>query len=261
MTMHTRRNLLGGIVGAAALFAGCSEITSSASGSFTETTVENQQLIVEFDESLDAETISVIDPDGESFAEASVAAGASRVTFDVEMPYTPGGYRIIATSDGETLAETTQEIQPELEIVDVGIGANRLDEMPESLGHTKDDEAVLEVLNSGSGPERISKLQFHGDLPNPTTPEGDRAGIYDPESRGDLYDTLTINSGDQVTIFSSTMPFSFEGDGVECSAEAKEGEAVVEIEGAVTGENSRGYLVRYTSSESYDGCEIPLIEA
>ncbi|QLD90799.1 twin-arginine translocation signal domain-containing protein [Natronomonas salina] len=259
MTKLTRRDVLG-TVGAATVLAGCSESSSTSSSGFTEIAVEDQQLVVEFEESLEAETISVIDPAGESFAETSVATGASRVTFDISMPYTPGEYRLVAAADDETLAETTQVIRPELEIVDVGVGANRLDEMPESLGTTKGSQAVVVVENTGNGPEAMQKMHFLGDVPNPKQVEGDRTGVWDPESGGRRYDPLIVNGGERRTFFSSTFPFFFEGDGIRCTSTQQEGTLTVKIRGGVSGTSSVQYNVEYSASDTYDGCEISLKE-
>ena len=261
MRKLTRRELLGSTVGAAAVFAGCSESSSTSSGGFTETSVEDQQLVVEFEESLDAETISVIDPNGEAFAEASVATGASRVTFDISMPYAPGEYRLVATAGDETLAETTQIIRPDIEIVDVGVGANRLDEMPESLGQTKEVEAIVQIRNTGNGPERVSGLQFLGDLPNPEKLVEDQIGIHDPKKGGRIYEPIELAGGEHRTIFSSTLPFFFSGDGIECSREPQEGEFVVEVRGQITRWASAEYLIEYSSGGSYNECDISIQEA
>lgn len=258
MQQFTRRSVLGSTVGAAAVFAGCSE--SSSSGSFTRTAVEDQQLVVEFEESLEAETISVVDPAGEAFAETSVSAGVSRVTFDIELPYAPGEYRIVAADSDETVAETAQEIRPELEIVDVGVGANRMDEMPEDLGHTKDDEAIVHIKNTGSGPEHISGLQFLGDLPNPEELGDDQIGIYDPDKGGRVQEPIRLGSGDQRPIFSSNLPFSFEGDGIDCSTESQEGRIEVEVRGVISGWTSVEYLIEYSAGDSYNDCDISLQE-
>lgn len=258
MNMYTRRDLLGGIVGAVGVLAGCSENEPSSSGAFTETKVEDQQLIVEFKESLEAESISAIDPTGEVFAEASVAAGASRVTFDIGMPYTPGEYHIVAADDGDTVAETTQEIQPDLEVIDVGIGANRMDEMPEERGQARSAEALVTIENTGTGPETLSELAFTGDIPNPSDLDNESIGIYDPEIPGEVFEPVDLNSDQKKTIFSSTLPFLFEGDGIDCSSEPQTGEMKIHLIGEIHGEYSEQYRLEYTSSESYDSCEISL---
>ena len=261
MRKFTRRDFLGGTVGAAALFAGCSESSSTSTSGFTETRVEDQQLVVEFEESVEAETISVIDPAGEAFAETSVATGASRVTFDIPMPYTPGEYRLVAAADDETLTETTQTLQPELDIIDVGIGANRLDEMPKERGGGRDAEGLVVIENTGTGPELISKLTFLGDIPNPNNPEEVRIGVYNPEIPGERHNPVQLNSGRKKTIYSSTLPFLFEGDGVDCSSESQTGEMELKIEGEVKSEYSTVYRIEYTASESYNSCQISLSEA
>lgn len=261
MRRFTRRDLLGSTVGAAAVFAGCSESSSTSSGGFTETSVEGQQLVVEFEESLDAETISVIDPDGEAYAETAVTTGASRVTFDISIPYTPGEYRLVAAANDEKLAETTQMIRPEVEIIDVGVGANRLNEMPEKLGNTKEVQALVEIENTGNAPERVSGLQFLGDLPNPEKLVEDQIGIHDPEKGGRVYEPIRLAGGEQRMVFSSTLPFFFNGDGVECSTAPQEGEIVVEVRGQVAGWTSEEYTIKYSAGDSNNDCGISLKEA
>ena len=259
MKEHTRRTVLAGIAGGTLLVAGCTGNGPSSSG-FTRIDVEGRELIVEFDEDLDPERISVIDPDGESFADAEVSPGATRVTFDVEMPYVPGEYDVLAIKGDEVIAETSQEIRPELEIVDVGVGANRIEEMHEDLGLTKASEAIITIRNSGTGPEEIAQLLFLGDVPNPNDPEEDRVGIFHPEEGREVRNSYPMSGGDEETVFSFTLPFSFEGDGIICESEPQSGQIEVRINGVVVETVSQFYDIEYTASETYDGCDISLQE-
>ena len=257
MIEYTRRTVLGSIAGGTLLLAGCTGNDPSSSG-FTRTDVEGRELIIEFDEDLEPGGISVVDPDGESFADAEVSPGATRVTFDVEVPYVPGEYAVLAIDGDDVIAETSQEIRPELEIVDVGVGANRMEEMNEGLGVTKESEAIITIRNSGTGPEELAQLLFLGDVPNPTDPEDIRVGIFDPEESSEAWDPLTFNRGDERTLFSSSLPFYFGGDGVECEPDTQSGEMEVQIRGEVIDQISVSYSIEYTGSDTYDTCDIAL---
>ena len=259
MIEHTRRSVLGSIAGGTLLIAGCTGTDPSSSG-FTRTDVEGRELIVEFDEELEPEAISVVDPDGESFAETEVSPGATRVTFEVEMPYVPGEYDVLAVDGDDVIAETSQEIQPEMEIVEVGVGANRMEEMDDGLGYMKESEAIITVRNSGPGPEEIAQLLFLGDIPNPNDPNEDRTGIFNPEEDREARNPYPLLGGEERTLFSSTIPFSFEGDGINCESEPQSGQLEVRVVGEAGGETSRYYEVQYTASETYNGCDIRLQE-
>ena len=259
MIGQSRRTVLGGIGGALLALAGCTG-GSPRSGAFTRTAVEGQELIVEFDEDLGPETIAVIDPDGESFAETPVSTGATRVSFDIEIPYKPGEYEVLATDGDDVIKETTVDIAPALEVVDVGVGANRMDEMHDDLGVTKASEAIITIRNRGTGPEEIAQLLFLGDLPNPNDPQEDRVGIFDPEESREARDPILLAGGEDLTLFSSTLPFSFGGDGINCQADPQTGQMEVRIRGRVEEQISHIYHIEYTASGSYDGCDIVIQE-
>lgn len=259
MTYLNRRRVLCGIAGVSASIAGC--FGQSQSGGFTRTDVEDQELVVEFDESLEPDEISVVDPDGEGYAETSVSAGVTQETFELSMPYTPGEYQIIATQDGDEVAEATQEISPTLEILDVGVGANRMDEMPEELKNTKEVEALVEVKNSGSGPESIERLRLNGYLPSDQDLSDERTGIFDPKKGQRASSPVTIRTGEKLMLFTSTLPFTFEGDGVDCQSEPQSGEFTVVLEGKAGGPYSKDYHIDYSAAESYNGCEISISQS
>lgn len=133
-----------------------------------------------------------------------------------------------------------------------------MDEMPDGLGNTREVEAIVDIKNVGNGPERISGLQFLGDIPNPDNRDEGEIGIFDPENGGTIYDPLSLQGNQERTIFSTTLPFFFEGDGIDCSSESQEGEMIVEIRGEVTGWTSVDYSVKYTAGDSYDDCDIAI---
>lgn len=258
MTLWTRRHVLSGITTATVALVGC--LGASGDPGFTRSEVTDQELVVEFDEDLEPDAISVVDPDGEGYGETSVATGATRASFDISMPYTPGEYTIIATQDGDHVAETTQEIQPKLEIVDVGVGANRMDEMPEELGNTRESNAIVEVSNTGSGPEVIHHLNLSGDLPNDRDDLEERTGIFDPESGRESTSPVLVESGENRTLFTTTVPFSFHGDGVTCDEESQSGEFIVKLDSGVHDSHTQGFSIEYSGAESYNGCDIDIFQ-
>jgi len=259
MNQPTRRTLLCSIAGAAAL-SGCSESTESPndSGQFEQASVEDQQLVITVSESLDAEAISVVNPDGESFAETDLSAGVTRVSFDIGTEYVPGEYRILATDGEETVAETTTVIEPDLEVVEIGVGANHLDRMPEALGVTREVECYIEIRNTGSGPEFIDKLQIKGGVPNPTELAEEESGIFNAQNGGGETEGILILGGGTRDIFSNSLPFWFDGDGVDCSPESKRKTANITISTEVSQDIERSPEVTYSASPEYDGCNIEI---
>jgi hypothetical protein len=217
-------------------------------------------LVVELGETT-VDSVSVVAPDGTSFAEESVQAGISTVEIPLGTSYEPGEFQVLGVVDGETVAETRIEIRPELEIVEVGVGANHLDRMPSELGTTAEQEALIRVRNTGTGPQQITQLAFQGQVPNPepTPSDSEESGIFNQsEGRGSV-ESVSLPAGEEVTLFSSSLPFSFEGDGVDCGPEPMDTEFTVSITGDVGPETlTQVYSVSYTASETYDGCSIKI---
>jgi hypothetical protein len=256
MAAPTRRYVLGCIAGASAL-AGCAN-SSTSSIRFDQVTTDGTSLIIELETTEGVEELSVIDPDGAAFSTVDATAGQTRYTIELGTRYTPGEYEINAVVDKEVAATTTTTLRPDVEITDVGVGENYPAQMPDSLGQTKNVECYVDVQNTGSGPTAIQKLSFDGDVPNPTKKD-ESSGIYDSNSGGGEVEQITIEPEKQKRIFSSTLPFSFEGSGVDCESEPKSGEAIVRVGLSNRSETTATYEVKYTGSDSYDGC-TPKIE-
>jgi hypothetical protein len=230
MNQPTRRTLLCSIAGAAAL-SGCSESTESPndSGQFEQASVEDQQLVITVSESLDAEAISVVNPDGESFAETDLSAGVTRVSFDIGTEYVPGEYRILATDGEETVAETTTVIEPDLEIVEVGVGENHLDRMAEEL-QFPERQILVRIENGGTGPEAIEGLLIQGDVPNPSDGSESGSGIYDESDEFGEQERVTIYPGTEETIFSTNLPFANVDEECGDGYETPQAEVLLETE-------------------------------
>jgi hypothetical protein len=258
--MHpsTRRRLLGCIAGAgAATLAGC-QTDSSESARFTTVTTEGTALVVELDSSDGVDQLTVIDPDGGAFTTVEAAAGQTNYTIDIGTAYTPGEYELNIVSDGDATATTTIDLQPDVAITDLGVGENHPEKMPDSLDETLDVECFVEVENHGSGPTAIQRLAFNGDVPNPTGDSED-SGIYDADSGGGEAEKVIIDSNEQTTIFSSTLPFSFEGDGVDCESTPKSGEVIVRLAISNVSTVAASYKVRFSGADSYNGCTPQIV--
>jgi hypothetical protein len=134
-----------------------------------------------------------------------VSAGVTRVDVGLDERYTPGEFRIVGASGGETVAETRLEIAPDLRIVEFDVGRNQPERMPEAFNASRDSQALVTIENAGTGPDYIRKLLFDGDVPNPTTSVEDGpdrlTGIH---GDGGL---IAIPTGSVVTLFSDTLPF------------------------------------------------------
>jgi hypothetical protein len=222
--------------------------------------VEGTTLVVELSEGAEVDQINLIEPNGEFFGQRKVATGAQQVSFDLRTSYVPGEYRIVALNGGETEAEVSTEIRPEIQILDVGLFRNNPDKpWDEVYGESptdskKNGEAFVTVQNTGSGPDAIVELRFTGDVPNPVEdPRG--GGIYEE-------DHILISAGETVDLFSDSFPFGSEIGGMGCSTDGNSGQFTVVLETQNTGQQvTKAFDVRYTdSSEMYD-CEISINEA
>ena len=208
---YSRRTVLAGL-GMAAL-AGCTGegVSPSSSGNGGGSASEGLSAMVDGEtiqiEVLadSVESVSVIDPEGRLWTERPVSAGVTRVDVGLDERYTPGEFRIVGASGGETVAETRLEITPDLRIIEFDVGRNQPERMPEAFKTSRDSQALVSIENAGTGPDYIRKLLFDGDVPNPTTTVEngpDRlTGIY---GDGGL---LAIPTGSVVTLFSDTLPF------------------------------------------------------
>jgi len=98
---------------------------------------------------------------------------AQQISFEIGTGYEPGEYRVVALKGEETVAESTRDIEPEIQIQDVGLYRNNPDKpWDEVYGESQTDskkngEAFVTIQNSGSGPDAVVELRFTGDVPNP----------------------------------------------------------------------------------------------
>jgi len=123
--------------------------------------VEGTTLIVELSAGAEVDQINLIEPNGEFFGQRDVATGAQQVSFELRTSYVPGEYRVVALDGEETVAEVLTEIQPEIQILDVGLFRNNPDKPWDDIyGDTETDrlkngEAFVTVANTGLVPRLL----------------------------------------------------------------------------------------------------------
>jgi hypothetical protein len=277
----SRRNVLRTAAGAALVsVAGCltDDGDSGTPGDGTDSpdgqgplqrvAVEGTTLVVKLSPDADVDQINLIQPNGELFGTRDVAAGAQQVSFEIGTSYAPGDYSVIALRDEETVAETSLSLQPDLEIVEMGIGKNQPEKMWDGPRDEIAEEAFVTVENQGSGPDAITKLLFIGDVPYPSDEEGtnyadsdDISGIYDPQSDSEVNEVI-VGAGEQITVYSSRSPFAFvPGAGTSCTEDEQSGEFELILETQVGDSRiEKGYAIQYSASSEPDGCDITISE-
>ncbi|AUV84623.1 hypothetical protein C2R22_24125 (plasmid) [Salinigranum rubrum] len=270
----SRRNALRTVAGAAlASVAGClndggssgtpgdGTATTNSQGPLTRVAVEGTTLVVELSAEADVDQVNLIQPNGELFGKRDVAAGARQVSFEIGTAYEPGEYRVVGLKGEERVAESTRDIEPEIQIQDVGLYRNNPDKpWDEIYGDTETDrlkngEAFVTVSNAGTGPDAIVELVFSGDVPNP---------IEDPRGSG-MYETeqVVVAPGETADIFSNSFPFGSESEkGMGCSPDGNSGQFTVLVESRVNGnESAKAFDVEYSGSEEMSDCEVAIAEA
>lgn len=238
---------------------GRSSDEGAGGGGFDRVAVEGQTLVVGLGE-VSADTVNVIAPDGTAFESRSVAQGATTVEVDIGLSYDPGEYQVVASAEDSTVAETSLTIAPELEIVEVGVGGNHSEEMPNGLNFA-DKQAIVEITNRGTGPEVLEQLLILGGVPNPTTDlvqdDVSTSGIYDVEDGyGDLEQPV-VPAQETVVFYTTTMPFAFVGNGVDCKSEPQTETCELRIPVKIgTQDETATFPVGYSGSEQSDKCSI-----
>jgi len=284
MTEHAsplnRRTALRTVAGTAlAALAGCLNDSSSSNqssqdslasgGPLQRIAVEGTSLVVEIASDAALDRVSLIQPNGEQFGHQEIVAEVEQVSFELGIAYDPGEYEILAFNGEETVVESSVSLQPNVRIIEMGIGSNQPEEMWDGPEDEISEEAFVTVENQGTGPDTVTKLLFLGDVPYPSDEDGtnyvdndDVSGIYDPESDSEVERDI-IPPGEQVTIYSSRSPFAFvPGAGTSCSDVSKEGQFELILETGVNGnEITKTYLIQYSSTQGSESCDISISEA
>jgi hypothetical protein len=229
--------------------------------------VEGTTLVVELSAGAEVDQINLIKPNGELFRQREVATGARQVSFELRTSYAPGEYRVVGLKGEETMVEISHPIQPDLRIVEMGIGRNQPEQMWDGSSRAIAKEAFVSVENRGSGPDAVTKLLFTGDVPYPSDEEGTNyadhagvSGIYDPNADVEA-EKVIVGPKEQFTLYSYRSPFTFiRGEGTSCTAEEQTGEFDLSLETRVGSNISTTYTIHYSGSDEYDNCKITISE-
>ena len=264
-----RRTALQTVASAAvASLAGClsqnspaSDGTTAAGGPLQQVAVNGTTVVVALVSEADVDRLNLIQPNGELFAQQSVAAGVQQVSFEIGTTYPPGEYDIVALEGEETVTEHSFELQPEIHIRAVGLFRNHPEKpWDEVYGESETDrlkngEAFVTVENTGTGPEAVVELIFSGDVPNPLeNPRG--SGIYKT-------DQVVVPPEETVNLFSGSFPFGSESEsGMGCSPAGNSGQFTVTVETRhSSGSASNTFAVQYSGSADMTDCEVSITEA
>ncbi|QOS13385.1 putative secreted glycoprotein (plasmid) [Haloferax gibbonsii] len=223
--------------------------------------VEETTLVVELGSEAEVDQVNLIQPNGELFGRRDVVAGVRQVSFEIGTAYDPGEYRVLAVQGEDTLDETSLEVRPELEIVDVGLFRNNPDKpWDEVYGESetnriKDSEAFVLVHNSGTGPDAVISLRFSGDVPNP---------VENPRNEG-LYevDEVVIPAGETRDVYSNSLPFSAKigDDAMGCSVDTNAGMFSAHVGSSVSGDElSKEFNIEYSGSDTMTDCKVTINE-
>lgn len=262
-----RRTALQTVAGAAlAGIAGClsresspGNGTNAADGPLQQVDVDGTAVVVTLVSNADVDQLNLIQPNGELFAQQSVAAGVQQVSFEIGTAYPPGKYGIVALQGEETVTEYSFDLQPEVHIRAVGLFRNHPEKpWDEVYGESQTDskkngEAFVTIQNTGNGPTAITELRFTGDIPNSIdNPRGNR--IYGN-------DRVVVPAGETVDLFSDSFPFGSKvgDDGMGCSTSGNRGQFTVILELQTNPQEvTKAYNVEYAGSDQMQNCNITI---
>ena len=248
-------------VGVPTVLAGCSSnrTTDSQSPPASEKTTTDQgdalqdvhvdgtELSVSVTDEADVAAVTVIDPAGKTFGSKDVPPGARQISFDLLPEYTPGEYRVVAADDVGVLDERLVTLEPNVEIVEVGVAQNHPEKNWEKTSSNWELNAFATVQNTGTAPQVVTNLQFSG-TPQPTT----KYGFEEMRISGETRNEYALTPGKTVTIYSITEPFQ----PVERSCESTTMEVIVKT--GIGPDVLASYNVTMTGSSLVENCTITI---
>ena len=255
----TRRTVLTTVAAGTFASAGCTDSRtpeSAGEGALSAVRVEGTDLVIEYDADTSATGLAVIAPSGEAFAERELTPGASQATVPIGTTYPPGTYTVQLVDADSVVAAVEQPVEPEVVIRELKLARNHPEEMYEDAADfTITSEVMLTIENVGTGPEKLTKLQFIGDIPRPTPDDLSESGIAAVDQPV-TYAKPVIDAGETQTIYSITFPFASGSNVVSCTPEGTNGEFSVRLAGYVAGKlTEQDYTVTYRG-EDHTECDI-----
>jgi len=121
-------------------------------------------LVVELASDTDADSVNLINPNGEMNSLQRVQEGATQVTFqllgETEDGYTPE-YHVVAVAGDKTIGETTISLEPQVTITDVIWAQNNPDmDWEKKSGSAWQQFAALTVKNTGNAPTYLTAVEW-----------------------------------------------------------------------------------------------------
>ena len=264
-----RRTVLSGLSGALIALAGCSSSPSdtdspssetspppeSESDAFERVAMTEIALVVGLASDTEADSVNLINPNGEMNSLQRVQEGTTQVTFqllgETEDGYTPGEYRVVAVAGDKTIGETTISLEPEVTITDVVWAANNPNMDWEKSESAWQQFAALTVENTGNAPTYLTAVEWHNS----------------PQATVSASETVTTNLNrllppGETTIYTTTPVYQTEDPtGVYGAIDCGE----VETETlTVTGTLQAGGNPSYSQTIEYGGekysCELTIVD-
>ncbi|WP_242437212.1 hypothetical protein [Halorubrum lacusprofundi] len=212
-------------------------------------------LVVELASDTDADSVNLINPNGEMNSLQRVQEGATQVTFqllgETEDGYTPGEYHVVAVAGDKTIGETTISLEPQVTITDVIWAQNNPDMDWEKSGSAWQQFAALTVKNTGNAPTYLTAVEWRNS----------------PQAKVSASETVTTNlnrllSPGETTIYTTTPVYQTEDPtGVYGAIECSELETDTLT---VTGTLQAGANPSYSQTIEYGGekyaCDLTIID-
>lgn len=251
---RTRRTVIATIAaGSLGSSAGCADTGSGTAGegALSQVTVEETDLVVEYDPDTSATGVAVIAPSGEAFAERELTPGASRETIPIGTAYPPGTYTVQLVDDQTVVAAVEQPLRPDVVIRELKLGRNHPEEMyEEATDQVVRTETILQVENKGSGPEKLVQLRFEGYVPRPTPERSDDSGIVVVSEQPEFHAEPVVAPGSSIELYSRVFPFSSSSQEVNCEPGGSRGQFTVTLVGTVSDKDTqRRYRATYNGED------------
>lgn len=252
--------MLLGITGAATVaLSGCSEDASpqpASTETITDLTTTGTTLEVSLAEETAVDQITVLTPEGRTYATRDVAPGATQASVELPFTYDSGDFAVVAAADGTELERATVELRPDIMVRELRTGQTVADP-PETLPYAE-EQLVVTVENTGSGPTATTDLRIAGGVPNPTESETKRAsGIHDQQDGYGAADRVPLPVGETRVLWSTTSPFLFPDGGDNCPETETQRTATSTLEFTTGPAVTSSFSVVYQPSEDGD-CTVTL---
>ncbi|MDR5657611.1 hypothetical protein RH831_10525 [Halodesulfurarchaeum sp. HSR-GB] len=204
----TRRSVLGSIaaVGIASI-AGCSSSTPDENQ--TESPDQNsaiknfsaQGMSIEIELSNEDIDAVQLNHDGERVKGPEPIPNSTTVTFDMGYDYDPGEYTVKGLSNEDEVLDDTITIQPDHEIVNMGLGMNNPEKIRDHPYITDlEDYIYFEIENQGTAADKITGFRSP-DTPHPATDnEVKKSGLLNPDEKEVTYSPISLPVGEKTLI-------------------------------------------------------------